>query len=407
MRPIKVAKSEMSPETVRVMTLRLRVQSRFKWGLFVGALASLGPMVSAQQSPPTVTFRADVNFVDVDVRVSDREGQFVTDLTKDDFRILEDGRVQEISTLTLVNIPRDSTSAHDAPSGVLVSGTGRFYMIVLDDLHTHPLRAVTTRAIARQFVEEQLGSNDRAAVVVTSGGRPYQNITSDRRALLSAIDGFRGQRLTSGPPPAIAGIPGAGTGPAFSPLAAMEREESATNARSTLRTLRTLSEWLPRLDGRRKASILISEGIDYDLTQFDDRYATLISQDSQDTAAAAVRNNVGIYAIDPRGLPTGKRGAIKPIGIPDEDYFSMATVRAHQGLYALAEETGGFALLESNDAAPVFNRIVSDSSRYYLLGYSTSHATGSAKYHRIQVQVNRPGVRVRARPGYYVTARHP
>jgi hypothetical protein len=68
----------------------------------------------------------------------------------------------------------------------------------------------------------------------------------------------------------------------------MEQEERATNARSMLRTLRTLSEWLPRLDGRRKAIVLLSEGIDYDLAQFDDRFASAILQDSRDTAMAAV-----------------------------------------------------------------------------------------------------------------------
>lgn len=62
---------------------------------------------------------------------------------------------------------------------------------------------------------------------------------------------------------------------------------------------------------------------------------------------------MGIYAIDPRG----------PVGVPDEDYFFTETVRAHQGLFALAEDTGGFALLKSNDLAPVFNRIVGNSSR--------------------------------------------
>jgi VWFA-related protein len=181
----------------------------------------------------------------------------------------------------------------------------------------------------------------------------------------------------------------------------MAREEPATHARTVLRTLQRVAESLPRLNGRRKAIVLISEGIDYDVTQFDDRNASAILQDSRDTAATAVRNNVAIYALDPRGLPTGRRGAIKPIGISDQDYFSAATVRAHQGLYSLADETGGFALLKSNDTSVAFDRIVNDSSRYYLLGY-TAQPANSERYRRIQVEVNRPDVRVRARPGYYV-----
>ncbi len=76
-------------------------------------------------------------------------------------------------------------------------------------------------------------------------------------------------------------------------------------------------------------------------------------------------------------------------------------MRAHQGLYALADETGGFALLKSNDIAPVFDRIVNDSSRYYLLGYSPPNP-GTARYRRIRVDVKRSDATVRARPGYYV-----
>jgi hypothetical protein len=58
-------------------------------------------------------------------------------------------------------------------------------------------------------------------------------------------------------------------------------------------------------------------------------------------------------------------------------------------------------------STPVFDRIVSDSSRYYLLGYHTPPATGRPGYRRLEVQVNRPGIRIRARAGYYAIPRQP
>ena len=76
------------------------------------ARPSLG---SAQQQPaPSATFQVEVNFVDIDAVVTDERGNFVSDLTKDDFELLDDGKPQEISAFSLVDIPMPSASARAA-----------------------------------------------------------------------------------------------------------------------------------------------------------------------------------------------------------------------------------------------------------------------------------------------------
>ena len=80
-------------------------------GLFVFVALAAVVAAQSQQAPPsqassqTPTFKAEVEFVEVDALVTDQQGQFVRDLTKNDFQVFEDGKRQTISTFSLVDIP--------------------------------------------------------------------------------------------------------------------------------------------------------------------------------------------------------------------------------------------------------------------------------------------------------------
>ncbi len=69
-------------------------------------------------------------------------------------------------------------------------------------------------------------------------------------------------------------------------------------------------------------------------------------------------------------------------------------------LRELAEQTGGFASLNTNNVAPAFERIVDANSRYYVLGYYPPTHPRDGRFHKIEVRVKRPGLRVEARKGY-------
>ncbi|MCU0255937.1 MAG: VWA domain-containing protein, partial [Vicinamibacterales bacterium] len=151
------------------------------------------PQERVQPTPgmPPVTFRVEVDYVEVDAIVTDRNGRFVRDLTLDDFQVFEDGKPQKLELFSLVDIPveRVDRVVPDRPPvepDVRFNDRfeGRMFVIVLDDLHTHPLRSPLVRRAARQFVERHLAANDLAAVVHTGGGTDAgQEFTSSKRLL--------------------------------------------------------------------------------------------------------------------------------------------------------------------------------------------------------------------------------
>jgi VWFA-related protein len=71
------------------------------------------------------------------------------------------------------------------------------------------------------------------------------------------------------------------------------------------------------------------------------------------------------------------------------------------GLWTLADRTGGFSIINHNEYQPGFQRIVDANSRYYVLGYASSYKRQDRVYRELDVKVNRPGLKVHARRGYF------
>src|SRR6266508_1752209 len=140
------------------------------------ALAFGGAAMLGQTEQPPVTFKVEINLVEVDAFVTDAQGNPVPGLTAADFEVLEDGKPQKISSFSLVNIPIErgdrplfasAPIEPDVQTNRLVDG--RIYLIVLDDLHTDFTRTPRVKAALRQFIERNFGANDVAAIVYTSG----------------------------------------------------------------------------------------------------------------------------------------------------------------------------------------------------------------------------------------------
>jgi VWFA-related protein len=414
------------------MTRRVCVTAAFL------ALAAAAGRGQQQQPPPalqTPTFKAEVEYVEVDALVTDSRGQFVRDLKKEDFQVFEDNQRQTISTFSLVDIPiekLDRPLYAAAPIEPDVKSNerpfdGRVYVAILDDLHTDVHRTVNVKNAMHMFIERNLGENDLMAVVQT-GGRTdaAQEFTNSKRLLLAAVDKFMGRKLVSATVARNeqyfrqAGVVG---GRVSDP----DEQERAYNAQSTMRSLKQIAEWMSGLRGRRKTIIYVSEGIDYDITDVIRQYdapsnlAGMLIDDIRQTINAAARSNVSIYAIDPRGLTNlgdisigvggwadaqGGAGATDPDApTPDSTGIGLRGLQnelflSQMNLRALAEETNGYAAVNSNDFAGAFDRIVRDNSSYYVLAYYPPQSKRDGKFHRIQVRVSRPGVTVRARRGY-------
>jgi hypothetical protein len=113
---------------------------------------------------------------------------------------------------------------------------------------------------------------------------------------------------------------------------------------------------------------------------------------------AANRNNVAIYAVDPRGLPGFEFDINEGVNIQTDQQYLNSTMDT---LRLLSEQTDGRAIVNRNDLATGMKQIVRDTSAYYLLGYNSTQTKSDGKFHEIKVRVKRPGVQVRARKGYW------
>jgi VWFA-related protein len=380
-------------------------RSRVMGGLLVACLAAGGagvfrgvPAVAAQGQPPVAaeppTFRAGVRLVDVDVFVTDGEGQFVRDLTADDFEVLEDGRPQEVRTLALIDIPVES--APEVPTGgvepdVTSNRTppGRTYVILFDSPSTYEFSpeaprgglayTLYTKRIAQQFVEEFVAPGDYVAVVHTQGTfNDGQGFTTSRQRMLDAVDQYgRG----------VSGDLGEINGP-----------EMVARHLQTYRTIEALSERLGAMSGRRKAILWMGGQLSFSPEAFpcpdppDPRLLCAVSRSApsihaayRDALRAASRNNVAIYPVDPLGTTTE---------------LGSREMERQGSLRAIANDTNAFAVVNTNNYAGQYRAIVRENSTYYVLGYAPAVEHRDGRFHSVQVRVKRPGLTVRARRGY-------
>jgi VWFA-related protein len=416
-------------------------------------VALAGVVVGAGQSTPTQPqrpmFRSQVEYVEVDVLVTDAAGRFVPGLRKEDFLLREDGRPQTITAFSLVNVPIDRIelplfASQPIPHDVQTNERpfeGRIYVLLLDDLHVDATRSQRAKNAARAFIEKNLAPNDLMAVLTVGGSESAtQEFTSNKSLLLAAVDNFLGSKIESA---TLARnneyflqltIENRSTLGRDTPIVDPHELTRQFNARATLRTIRDVAEWFGGVRGRRKSLLMISEGLDIDPAnttslgpagtaaqiQSDNSAGALITNDMLEAIGAAQRSNVTLYTIDPRGLTNAADDSIAVTGFATQNEALLATgtvqnvaarsigpassrdelLRSQGDLRTLAEETGGLAAVNTNNFDVAFDRIVDDSSSYYVLAYYPPSEKRDGKFHKIDVQVKRPGVTVRARHGY-------
>ncbi len=375
------------------------------------------PAQAERQMPP-VTFRVEVNYVEVDATVVDRNGDFVDNLQASDFQVFEDGKPQKVTSFGVVRIPVErpemplfakqpiepDVQSNDRPFD------GRVYLIVLDSLHISPMQTPRTRSAAKRFIENSIGANDVAAVVSTQGAAA-QDFTGNKRLLMAAVDRFLGNALQSATLNKIEDYDRK-QAMALTSTTPVDNDDiqRSFNAQATLRTIRQLAEFMSGVRGRRKALVLFSEGIDYDITDvIGNQGATAVIDESRDAIGAATRSNISIYSVDPRGLSAEGGFDASTQGPPvdadpslrlDSTGLQNEVRLEHDSLRLLADETGGFASVNSNDFKSAFDHIQNDNSNYYVLGYYPTNDRRDGKFRNIDVKVSRPGLVVRSRKGY-------
>ncbi len=313
-----------------------------------------GVAVLGQESTHPPLFRGAVDLVQVDVYVTDKDGKPVSGLTADDFTVFEDGRRREIVAFSPVEIPVIAREPvwTDAESdvGTNTGPDGRTYLIYLGSVSGE--MALRARQRLRVFMDKYFGENDVAAVVTGQGlVTDGQDFTSNRRLIMAAIDKFAG---------------GGGD--------------------SRLRDFRERLELFARMSSQRKLVLWVTSYIpfdSYDVMDYHGGVLGLTQENAHAAMSAVTRDAIRIFPFDPMGL-------------------TNEFVDLHVGLNfrGLAELTGGFALHGSNDFEGAFERLVRETSTYYVLGFEPQVQAKQGRFVRFDVKVKRPGLEVKSRAGY-------
>jgi VWFA-related protein len=381
-----------------------------------------GKSKSAEQA-----VRISVTLVQVDAVVTDKDGKLVTDLTKDDFEILEDGRKQQITNFSFVStgggaadsapVPKTDRNAPALPLRLKPEQVRRTIALVVDDLGMSFESIVYVRSALRQFVDQQMQPGDLVAIIRTGAGiGVLQQFTTDKRLLHAAIDRVRFNLMGRGhqgafPPinAASAPLPIPQDTSGEDPVEEMEAFRQSLLNVGTLGTVGYVVGGLDRLPGR-KSIILLSEGFRlFDDARHDYRALDAVSR----LIDQANRASVVIYTIDPRGNQyTGPTAADRIGGAGPQQLERLLAARrtalfeTQGGLQHLAHKTGGIAIRNTNDLSGGVERVLKDQQGYYLLGYIPEESTfrrdrGRVRFHNFTVKVKRRGLRVRTRSGFY------
>jgi VWFA-related protein len=404
-----------------------------------GAASAQTPSPEATPVPPT--FAAGVERVTVDAVVTDKKGVPVTDLSPGDFTILEDSQPQEIVNFEAIRIPEASVDKPAPRPRISVNRrpedrTGRTFVIVFDDIQMTRFQANIAKRAVAEFLTNGTREGDRVMLVATGGAAWWSTrMMAGRDELISMLKRLDGRLIPETAPDRISDYEamriqayndpevtarvrrrfesmGAGLssnvgrgrsssdlyGNSDDPFVRSRASEvyfrAVTRNRITLQVVVRLLDSLQSTRGR-KSVILVSQGFIYDpnMSEF------------KDVVTASRRGNAAVYFLDTRGLDglSSLFSAEFQANTDPRDLGSAILDQslAAEGAEAIAADTGGFTVKNTNDLGKGIQRIANDTQMYYLLGYDPSNAARDGRFRKIEVKVNRKGLNVRARRGYY------
>jgi len=422
------------------------MQMRLLASLIVLILAAPSFVVGQQQP----SFRSSVNLILVDVTVRDGKGQPVRNLTANDFEILENGKAQTIVTFAQEDVAQPAqtivtaatlTRVGEAKSGVPVrvaatAGTDpktaaaaavtaagvdatrgpltseevagrRIWVLLFDTSSMQPEDVQKAADAAIKWGKERMSPADLVAVAaIGSTLQILSDFTNDKEKIVSVLKGFA---VTDGT--ATADVDA-------STMTADEATNTATTATATvdasvqeldsfnndirLRGIKTICDGLLSIQ-QRKSILYFSSGMA--------RNGSDNAVESRAAVNACSRANTSINPVDSRGLQAivaggsarqGSRGGVAAFsGRGVANQFAQRAAQ-QETLQSLAADTGGTAFTDSNDFGEAFDKITTEISSYYILGYGSSNTKQDGTYRKIEVRLkSKLDARVRAREGYY------
>jgi len=365
------------------------------------------------------TFRTGVDLVAVDVAVVDRRGRPVEDLHAAEFSVKIDGEVRRVASAELIKVDVEAArkqvedKSETFYTSNLTPPNGRQIVIAVDQVNIRPGSLRPVLDAAGRFLD-MLSPLDQVAFVAFPEPGPRVNFTSDKLRLRRAMQGLVGMQ-----PRARPGNYNLGVYEAISieerrdqivlanvvmreckssdprQVAQCERDimaeaaqitrNSREDADQSLRGLQQLLEQLTFVDGP-KALILISEGLATSETN-DMRHLVRL--------AGAARASINVMSVDLR------RGDVTIAEQPPTEAEDRRILM--QGLEAIASMSRGSLYHIAGTGEPIFERLASEISAYYLLGVEQKPSDSIGERHRIDVQVRRNDVTIRSRQAFVLS----
>ena len=379
---------------------------------------------SVQRRP---TLRAGVELIYVNVVVRDGSGNIVRNLKREDFTLVEDDKTQAITAFDFEEVPSEAIVAAEAepvqpilkaeaapkpaataPGAAPVAApkpesidlkNRRLIVLLFDSSSMQPEELERAIASGYDYISKRLTPADLVAIAaVGSTLQIVQDFTADREVLSAALDRFAaGDSLGFQEGAAPTGEETEADG-----FVADDTEFNIFNTDRRLAAIELLSDTLAPIQ-QKKSIVYFSSGM------------TERGEDNKVQLRAAidraVKANVSIYPVDTRGLTAIVPGgtASQASGRGGSSMFSGRGVSrqfdsqaaSQDTLVALASDTGGKAFLDTNDFGGVYTKVIADTSAYYLLGYSSTNPARDGRFRRIRVRLNKPGLKVEHRNGYY------
>ncbi len=375
----------------------------------------------AQQAsgPGDPVIRVTTTLVQVDALVTDSKGRPVSGLTREDFEVLQDGKPREIVAFQFVRAaarqeaaappvkarPGDAAPPPPPLQPVQPGQVQRTVAVVVDDLGISFQSMFYVRESLKKFIDRNVQPGDLVAILRTGGGMgAFQDFTTDKAMLGSIADRLRWNPMGRGGVSPFAAIEDPASDDAEAAGDAMQDQTDQYWGMGTLSSLRQVVAGLKEMPGR-KSVVLFSEGIpifaaDDTQNQTTDSFRLMLE--------SANRAGVSIYTIDPRGLQTaqfsaadrGNPSRARADGRTPMERRTDDLTRSQQSLRLVAADTGGLFFGNDNDISAGLARALDDQSEYYLIGYNPGPSMADKKFHKIEVRVRKPGLKVRSRNGF-------
>jgi VWFA-related protein len=393
-----------------IATLALFAQPGF-------AQSSPNPVQTTTQNGYVLKMNGELVLTNIVVRDA-HTGDVVQGLKQSDFSIYENGKQQQIDTFDFESVDQAAPLNEATVSGLAgdsKANNGPAVVARAEELRNHRLIVMffdltsmqpedLDRCVqaAQTFLKTKMQPADLVALVSLGDTlKVDQDFTADKNALINEVgvyNGTEGQGFAAG---ATANSNQVEDTTGYTPD---ESEYNDINTDRELFALRAVSKSLEKIT-EKKSLLYFSGGISRDGIENQASLRAAVN--------AAVRANLAIYSVDVRGLQT-----ISPLG--DASTGSLrgsagfngasltnnmnANFASQEVMSTLSTDTGGKPFFDSNDFAPAFERVQRDTSAYYAIGFRSSNPARDGRYRKLTVKVNRPGVKLEYRPGYYAPA---